>query len=137
MDFLLAIIKPTYWITHQHPVPEFWQITLSIFFGLLVVLGIICLFLSFRKAQRKPYRRLFGKLSSWGWTMGLLGYALLFFSVQKIAYLSARFFYLLWLATAIWWLYYIIRYAIKDIPRIVEKQKQFEASEKYLPKRKK
>jgi amino acid transporter len=137
MDFIKAIIKPTYWITHQHPVPEAWQLGLTIFFAVIVVIGLIGTILSFIKLFKKPFRHLFSRLGAWGWTMGLLGLALLFFSVERIAFISARMFYLFWLAIAIWWLVFLIRYAIKDIPRNIDFQKQKEESEKYLPKKKK
>lgn len=137
MNFIKAIIKPTYWITHQHPVPEAWQLGLTIFFGVIVAIGVLATILSFVKVFKKPFRHLFSRLASWGWTMGLLGLVLLFFSVERVAFISARMFYLVWLAVAIWWLVIIIRYAIKDIPRVMEFQKQKVEAEKYLPKKKK
>ncbi len=137
MDFIKAIIKPTYWITHQHPVPEAWQLGLSIFFGVIVAIGLVGTILSFLKVLKKPFRHLFSRLAAWGWTMGLSGLALLFFSVERIAFISARMFYLFWLVVTIWWLVLLIRYAIKDIPRNIDFQKQKIEAEKYLPKKKK
>lgn len=137
MEFFKAIIKPTYWITHQHPVPEAWQLGLTIFFSVIVAIGLIATICSFIKKFKKPFRSLFSKLSGWGWTMGLLGLVLLFFSVEQIAFISARMFYLFWLVLAVYWLYTIIRYAIKDIPRVIEQQKEKVEANKYLPKRKK
>lgn len=137
MEFIKAIIKPSYWLTHQHPVPEFWSVALIIFFGVLVALGLIAAILASIKKFKKPLRTLFTKISVFGWIMGLLGYVLLFFSIQQVAFVSARLFYLFWFATAVWWAYYIVLYAVKDVPRLIEMQKKREEKEKYLPKKKK
>jgi len=82
-------------------------------------------------------RRMFTRLSAWSFVMAFFGYVLLFFSIQRVSYVSARGFYLLWFFAAALWLYGIIRYAVKDIPRLHEQQKEKEMREKYLPKRKK
>jgi len=36
MGFLKAIIQPSYWITHQHPIPEHWQFALTVFFAVIL-----------------------------------------------------------------------------------------------------
>lgn len=135
MEFIKAIIRPSYWITHQSVVPEQWQLALTVFFGVLLAFGLVALLFSVMKKFRKPYRTLFSKFSAWSWTMGLLGYALLFFSVQQVAYASVRLNYLLWLGLAVWWIYYIIGYAVKDVPRLIEGQHRKEKIEKYLPRK--
>ena len=137
MEFIKAIIKPSYWITHQYPVPEEWKIGLTVFFGVLLALGLITSIASLLKSIKKPYQRLLAKLASWAWTMSLLGYVLLFFSVERVSFVSARLFYLFWAVIAIWWLVLIIRYAVTDIPRLVENQQKKDDSKKYLPQKKK
>lgn len=137
IEFLKAIVKPTYWITHQHPVPELWQTGLSIFFGVLLVLGLVTLILGFIKKFAKPMKKFFRRLSIWAWTMGLLGYMFLFFSIERVAFVSARLFYLAWIVTAVWWVYYIIRYGINDVPRLIQGNKDRIDKMKYLPKKKK
>jgi hypothetical protein len=137
MEFFQAVIRPTYWITHQHPVPEEWKIGLTVFFGLIVLIGLLSSILALINKFKKPYRHFFAKLAAWGWTMGLIGYILLFFSIEQVSFISARLFYLFWAVIALWWLFYILKYAIKDIPRIIDQQKKRKEEEKYLPKKKK
>jgi hypothetical protein len=136
-DFIKAILHPTYWITHQHPVPEAWQLGLSIFFGTLLAIGLVAGILGFLKKFAKPIRNIFTRVSIWGWTMGLLGFMFLFFSVERVAFVSARMFYLIWIGIAIWWIYYIIKYSINDAPRLVAERKEYLDKQKYLPKKKK
>ena len=137
INFLKAIIHPTYWITHQHPVPEAWVVGLSVFFAALLIVGLVTLVLGFMNKFPKPVRNLFRKLSIWGWTMGLLGFMFLFFSIERVAFVSARLFYIVWITIAIWWVYYIIRYGINDVPRLVSERKEYIENQKYLPKKKK
>lgn len=133
MDFLKAIIHPTYWLTHQHPVPERWAYALIILFGLLCLAGLTAILLSFRGNLATPMRTLLKKIAAYGWTMGLLGYLFLFFSLQQIAFLSVRMIYLVWAVIAIWWLYHVLHYAFKVLPKRIAEIQAREQREKYLP----
>ncbi len=137
MEFIQAIVRPSYWFSHQNPVPDAWVYGLSILFGALLLIGIIGSVLTNLKRFKKPYRNVFFRLAIWGWTMGILGYVLLFFSVERIWLISARVFYLFWFATAAYWIYYPLKYLVKDVPRLTAVNKEKEIREKYLPKRKK
>lgn len=137
LSFLKAIIRPSYWYTHQAIVPEFWVIFLSILFGCLVVMAIVLGVLSTRKKFHTPIRTLFGRISVWGWFFGLSGYILLFFSVQRVAFLSARGWYLLWVLGAIAWVVPIIRYGVKDVPERIRFKKEQQEKDKWLPTSKK
>lgn len=137
MEFIKNVLKPSYWIAHQNIVPDVWIYSLYILFGILILIGLVGMVLASTKKLRKPYRNLFFKLSVWGWVMGLYGLTQLFFAVQQIWILSSRGFWLLWLAIAIWWLYSIILYGVKDVPRLIASHNERVQREKYLPKRKK
>ena len=133
MNFLKAIISPSYWLTHQHPVPEMWAYILVVIFGLLCLAGLTTLMLSFRRSLAAPMRTLMKKIAAYGWTMGLVGYLFLFFSLQQVAFLSVRLIYLAWAIAAIWWLYYVLFYAFKVLPKRVAEIQAREQREKYLP----
>jgi len=137
MDFIKAISKPSYWFTHQNPVPEFWLFFLLSIFLLVVVTGLVFTILSTKKKYARPLRTFFGKIAGWAWFFGVAGLALLFFSVQRISFISARFLYLIWLAGAIWWGWAIVKYAMHDLPKRMNERKEREEREKYLPKAKK
>src|SRR3990172_13165803 len=98
MEFVKALIKPSYWFTHQHPVPDQWALGLALFFGTIVLWGLVTLIMGhLKKRFATPVRSLLLKFSVWGWVMGLLGFVLLFCSIQQIWLVSARGFYLVWL----------------------------------------
>ncbi len=134
VSFLKAIIQPTYWFTHQHVVPQNWVNILTVLFGVLTVIGIVTLLLSWRKAFLAPVRTLLRKIASFGLWMGLAGYLLLFFSVQQVAFLSARIVYLVWGIVAFIWLYKVVSYAFFSLPKRFEEQRERAKIEKYLPK---
>lgn len=134
MDFLKAIIYPSYWLTHQNPVPERWVYVLIVLFGLLALAGLTAALLSLRRAMIAPMRTLLKKSASFGLTMGIIGYCLLFFSVQRIAFFSVRLTYLLWAIGAVIWLYVVLHYAFKVLPKRIAERQEREQREKYLPK---
>lgn len=134
MSFLKAIVSPSYWFTHQHPVPEAWVNALLVLFGLFVVTGLLTGLFARRQAFLAPVRTLLRRVSALGWTMGLLGYALLFFSVQQVAFFSVRLLYLVWGIVTLIWLYKVLAYAFFSLPARFQEQKEKAAREKYLPK---
>lgn len=134
MSFLKAVIQPSYWLTHQHPVPDQWMTILTVLFGLLVLTGLVAGLLSWRQAYLAPVRTLLRRVSSFGWTMGLVGYLLLFFSAQQVAFFSARLMYLVWGMIALAWLYRIVYYGFFILPSRFQEQKERRERERYLPK---
>lgn len=102
----------------------------AIFFVLLILIYITTIFLE--KRQMGLYFKILKKVRSFSLSNLLIGLALLFFSFELIPILSARFWYVIWLALMIFWIYLIIKEYLK-IPD--KKQKIIEAKEfkKYLP----
>ncbi|MBI4121767.1 MAG: hypothetical protein HY461_00390 [Parcubacteria group bacterium] len=134
MSFLKAIIYPSYWFTHQNPVPEAWVSALTILFAILVLGGLTAALLALRRTWATPLRTLFRRIGAFGLTMGFVGYILLFFSLQRIAFLSARLWYLAWTVGAIYWLYRVLYYAFRVLPKREAERREREQREKYLPK---
>ncbi len=69
-----------------------------------------------------------------GWTMGLIGFAYLFFAWQRVAVLGGRFWLLIWLGVGIIWLFFIIVYLKVEVPQKKEANKKTKEFRKYLPK---
>lgn len=128
------MISPSYWLTHQHPVPQNWVTFLTVLFGLLVLVGLVTMLLSWRRTFLAPVRTLLRRISGFGWTMGLVGFLLLFFSVQQVTFLSARLMYLVWGIAALVWLYKIVYYGFFIMPARFTEQRERREREKYLPK---
>ena len=69
-------------------------------------------------------------------TMGLIGEVMVWFRYERVYFLSARFWLLVWLIILIIWLAFILKYQLKIIPKFrtdLQKTKEFN---KYLPKKK-
>ncbi|RMD59012.1 hypothetical protein D6821_02125 [Candidatus Parcubacteria bacterium] len=83
-----------------------------------------------------PYKKLSQRLGSFLSTQLVIGLVLLFFVYEEVPFLSARFWFLLWGASMLVWLFFIIKFACR-IPELITEQKKKEEFEKYLPSNKK
>jgi hypothetical protein len=133
MDFIRAIVRPSYWYTHQHVVPEFWMYTLIALFGLLVVTSLICWALSKRRAFSTPVRTYLRRWGAFSFSAGAVGFVLLFFSWQRVAFFSARGVYLIWLVAFGYWAVSLLKYGLKDLPRKLADYEERLRLERYLP----
>ncbi|MFA5076281.1 MAG: hypothetical protein WC480_02580 [Patescibacteria group bacterium] len=112
-------------------------------FKLLVVIFAICLvgaiiFWLLGRISKKDriYIKLFKKIQSFLITLGLVGFVILFFFFEEAPYLSSRFWLLIWLVIAVFWLIKIIKFTVVDLPRRLTEQKKIESFKQYLPKKK-
>lgn len=133
MDFLRAIVHPSYWYTHQHVVPEFWLYALTSLFGLLVVISAACWGLSKRRAFSTPLRTYLRRWSAFAFSAGLAGFVLLFFSWQRVAFFSARGVYLVWLVSFGYWAYTLLKFGLKDLPRKLAEYEERLRRQQYMP----
>jgi hypothetical protein len=87
--------------------PFLW--VLGALFGLVLVSGVVIdILLALR--QIINYRSVFRQISSFAWTMGLIGLIWLFFFYQGVYILSARVWFLVWLAIALVWAYFVYNF---------------------------
>lgn len=107
-------------------------IILAIIFGLLIILGIIAK-ITIPKIKdglkAKACRRLFYLFS----TMGIIGFVYLFFAWQGVALLGARFWLIIWSATAMIWLGFIAKYLFLEVPKLRKEIQSKRDFEKYIP----
>lgn len=102
------------------------------FIVFLVLLLGLAVYSKFKKKDKGIYFRIWNKLTSFGTTNLVIGLFLLFFTYEEVIFLSMRFWFLLWLASMIFWLQ-LIHKESKKIPEIREKRKQEEEFKKYIP----
>lgn len=103
-----------------------------IFFILILVILVI-LFSYYKKQKGKGfYYKLLDNLQSFSVANLIIGAFLLFFTYQEVLFLSARFWFLLWFALMIFWLYHIFKIS-KEIPKIKEKAQKEKEFKKYIP----
>jgi len=73
------------------------------------------------------------RTGNFGMTMGLLGLLWMFFRQESVAFLAWRFWLLLWVLMAVWWLARILEYIVKRIPQIKKEKEARHKMQKYLP----
>ncbi len=107
-------------------------------FFVLVFLGTFAMIVYKKKKKivlSKPQRKLYEKIQSACATMGLLGLLWLFFAYERVPFLSARFWVLVWLLSGGLWIYVISRYYSLEMKPQIKKLIEKERIEKWLPKR--
>jgi DNA integrity scanning protein DisA with diadenylate cyclase activity len=127
---MLNLLTLKYWFNLK---PESFSSVANIiilsFFGLLLISTIVFFVLKNRKGI---YKKLFNKLYEFSFINLIIGLLLFFFSWQQVSFLSARFWYMLWLIIFVVWFIEIIKKSgrISDLKEKRQKRKEFE---KYLP----
>jgi hypothetical protein len=136
MNYIKPLLTLSFWFKMApDPLLPFFQMAFLIFFGLLVVSGIIAGQIYKKKKENFVLRFAAKYLKNWLLTAGITGFFLLFFSYERAVFLSARFWFIIWFLGLGTWLFFIIK-RIKTLPQkenALRKKAQFD---KYLPKRK-
>lgn len=115
------------------PAPGGLYLLSLIIYGLLIISAIILGVISRRNPQ-SIYKKLWRQFIYLMLFTGLLGPVLVFFRWQSIPYLGSRLMVLILWIIAIAWLTQIIIYRIWLLPKEIQKIKEKEKFEKYLPK---
>lgn len=101
-------------------------------FSFLLFLFILAILSMFYKRKSGPYKFLAIKLYEFSFINLFLGSLLFFFDYQNIYFLSARFWFLFWIAAMIYWLLNIYQLYQKNL----KNRKEFKNNKdfkKYLP----
>lgn len=107
------------------------------FFLLLILVGVVCRIVLMQSSKDR-YLKLIGKrLITCGLTMGIIGVVLFFFSYEGIQLFGARFWYLVWVIVFIAWVIVLVKFAMKEVPDMRNKDVKQHAKSKYIPGRKK
>lgn len=133
-----SFLNPLYWFSLDAAnVSTLFGKCLLGFFLLLFLVGIVCRIVVIHKSKDR-YLKLIGKrLVTFCVTMGIMGVFLFFFSYEGIQFFGARFWYLLWFIGFVLWAVAIVKFVIKDVPALREKNVLQHAKSKYIPGRKK
>ncbi len=103
------------------------------FFIAFILLLIVLMILSFRlKNKKKVYKGVLISLYNFSLTNTIIGLIFLFFNYQRVPFLAARFWFLLWAILIIVWLLFIYL-KLKKVPAQREKLIAQEEYNKYLP----
>ena len=109
----------------------FWIFT--IFFILVLAFAIYSTYFLKKKAKGGTTQVIWTKLSYLTYSTGIVGFILMFLKQQRAAYLGMRVWLMLWLLICFIWLLFIIKYIVKEVPRIKEERLARKEVDKYLP----
>ncbi len=132
------LLQLDYWFTMQPA--NVGGIQGKILFGVFLavfIFGIVAKIVTTYKTEDKYVKLMGERISSLLVSMGLVGVLLYFFSFERIWMFGARFWYVIWVAIFLIWLYYIVRYIKKDIPSMRMLRITRERKWRYFPPRKK
>lgn len=131
METLLSL---AFWFNTRPPrLTPTSQYLLITFIILLVAAALFFYFKKRSKGKNKNfYIKLWRDLYFFSLTNAVIGLLLLFFDSEKIPFFSSRFWYIVWGAVMVVWIYFIYKSARK-IPQKIKKAEQEEQYKKYLP----
>lgn len=132
----IKFFTPSYLFDLRPTIDRETAIFLLVFFGILIIGGIIARIMQGTKKHDQYIAKLFSKYVSLLVTMGLIGVVLVWFRYETAAIFSARFWLVLWVILFAIWLVKIVKYQYTVIPQAKEKSEQRKIFNKYLPKKK-
>ncbi len=136
MNFFLPLLRLDFWFAL---VPDFmspfFQTSFFLLFALLLLFGAVLRIVSRQKKYDVYTRNTFVKVGTMLLTMGALGFLWLFFSLEGVYFLGARFWFLVWVVGFVAWIVSIRRYVVRDVPALKARQQSRAEANKYLPRR--
>jgi len=112
----------------------FWKIVFSLA-GLVVIGAVVAVFMARRHKHDGIRHKIWYKFSVWGFSAGLVSLLLGFFRFQNAYLLSMRLWIFAWIAIAVVWFLWILRYVILVAPKRLKEREEKRAYGQYLPKR--
>ncbi len=107
---------------------------LFIVFGACLVLALILRLMVYLKRSNLDLARLFKKIYYFFLINTLVGFIWLFFRAEAVPMFGARFWVLLLFIGDLIWLFYIVKYGIKQMPQEKKERSDRQQFKKYLPK---
>lgn len=124
----------SYWFS-LHPEPFLGVVSkiLYIFFGMLLLAGIVLRVLARKNIQNVPLKKTYEKLYYLFSTLAVVGLILMFFRQQQVLFLGAPFWFLIWLIVFLVWLFFVLRYILIKAPKLQQEIALKKELKKYLP----
>lgn len=107
---------------------------LLVIFTVMAIVGLVAKIYGVKSGLDKFVRRAVERAGTLLLTMGLIGLLLCFFTFESVPILSMRIWLLVWLASALAWIWSIARYVQVDIPAKRELMAKRERLNKWIPK---
>lgn len=132
------LVKPSFWFNLQpDALSASSEQILFIFFAAFVILGAITRILArHRRKDDKHLVAIYKKVGQLLLTMGIFGLLIFFFAFERLYFIGARFWFLLWGIGLVVWIVQIVRYAKVTVPAKREAQQKGKEQERYMPRKK-
>ncbi len=127
-------IQPNF-IFDRYPA-EIHLLTLYVILGIFIfffLVGLLFAILASKKEGDKIMAKFFAKTANWGLWSGVIGLFITFLRYERAPYIGMRFWTLAWLIFNIIWLFFVLKYLIKDVPKLKAEREKRKEFEKYLP----
>lgn len=131
------VLDPLYWFTLQSANTD--GLIGKIFFGffvLLFIFGIVCRLIVTHQTKDRYLKQIGIRVGVFAVSMGIIGMILFFFSYENIRLFGARFLYVFWAVAFIGWLMILVKFIVRDIPLLRERDIKEHAKLKYFPGKK-
>ncbi len=131
MENLLSL---NFWFSSRPPrITETFEYILIFFLIFLLILAVFS-FIKKRSGGKSKnfYIGFWRKFFYFCSTNLFIGTLLFLFNLERVYFLSARFWYVLWLVLILVWLFFIFRF-VKKIPEKIKKAEKEEKYKKYIP----
>ena len=135
MDFQ-PLLQPYFWFRVSPPalLPQ-TKYGFMIFFGALAIAAIVIIWMRTKTHADALHKRYLERWFAWALFLSLWGWGMIFMEVERVAFFSSRFWYVVWLAVSVWWGIYLLR-DIRTLRVRRAKMMEQEQFRKYLPKKK-
>ncbi len=131
-------LSPNFWFDLSPPaLAASSEQALFIIFCAMIIFGTAFRIVAKSKKEDRYLKKSTFKVAHLLLWMGVLGMILYFFSYEKVYFLGARFWFIIWLAGIIFWAYKIWKYSAKTVPELKEKNEALAEENKYLPRKRK
>ncbi|HTK60134.1 MAG TPA: hypothetical protein VL283_02920 [Candidatus Baltobacteraceae bacterium] len=130
------LLSWSYWFSLQarELLPQV-KLALAAAFAALVVIGLAAAAMSKRHSGNMAWAEGGKRVASMGLWMGITGLLLVFFTHELVYFFGARFWYLVWLAVALFWTAAIVRYMLAVVPKKKAEYEEKARIAKWIPKR--
>lgn len=108
--------------------------TFLVVFTVMAIVGVVVKIYGVKAGLDKFVRRAVERAGNLLLTMGLIGLLIYFFTFEHVPILSMRLWLLVWLLSALAWVWSIARYVRVDIPAKRELMAERERLNKWIPK---
>jgi len=132
METIRHLLSVKY-LFNQYP-GAFTSVLAYYLLGGIILIMLVAVVLKMSAKKRDTFaQKSASKLFSLAWTMGWIGIILWIFRQINVFYLSAPIFWLIWLATGLFWGVFVFRYRFFIVPKRRAEIREAKSKKDYLP----